>query len=148
MILRIRLKKSYIQIEVKDSSKYLHSISKALLNVKCRDKKEQLLKNIYYLCAKNANYHNPQFFLKLIKSSYKNIVLHVNKDDSLKQYYTLLKSNEKDSLHVIRKRYLKLAKTYHPDRVVHKNSTLVDEYTRKFQHIQQAYEALKFQVAS
>jgi len=146
--LRIRLKKSSVQIEIKDNSRYLDSILKALLNAKCKDTKEQLLKKIYYICAKDVNYHNPQFFLKLIKSSYKSIVLHVDKDESLKQHYTLLKSDEKDSLHVIRKRYLKLAKTYHPDRVIATNSNLVEEYTHKFQKIQRAYEVVKLKSAS
>ena len=141
--MRIRLKKNHIQIEIKDNSKYLNRVSKALLDAKCREKKEQLLKSIYYICAQNVNYHNPQFFSKLIKSSHKNIVLCVKKDESLRQHYIVLKSEEKDSLHTIRKRYLKLAKNYHPDRVSYTNTKLIDEYTTKFQQIQEAYEVLK-----
>ena len=141
--MRIRLKKSSVIIEIQDSSRYLSSVTSALSNAKCRDKKEELLRRIYYICAKKANCHNPQFFRKLIKSSYKNIILQVDRDESIKQHYTLLKSNEKDPLHVIRKRYLKLAKIYHPDRVSYSNVKLVDEYTHKFQKIQRAYEILK-----
>jgi len=146
--LRIRLKKSSVIIEIFENSNYLNSVTSALLNAKCRDKKEELLKNIYYICAKNVNYHNPKFFKKLIKSSHKQIELHVDKNDPLKKHYELLKSDEKDPLHVIRKRYLKLAKTYHPDRVSYSNRSLVEEYTHRFQKIQRAYEILKLQNAS
>jgi DnaJ-class molecular chaperone len=146
--LRIRLKKSSVVIEILESSSYIDSVTSAFLNAKCRDKKEELLKNIYYICAKNVNYHNPQFFKKLIKSSHKHIELRVDRQEPLKQHYKLLKSNEKDSLHVIRKRYLKLAKTYHPDRVSYSDSSLVEEYTNRFQEIQRAYEVLKLKSAS
>ena len=146
--MRIRLKKCSVIIEIPDDSKYIDSIVSAHSSAKCREKKEQLLKNIYYICAKNVNYHNPQFFKKLIKSSHKHIELHVNRQESLKQHYELLKSDEKDSLHVIRKRYIKLAKTYHPDRVSYGNSSLVEEYTYRFQKIQRAYEILKLKRVS
>lgn len=146
--MRIRLKKSSIVIELLESSSYLDSVTSALLNAKCIDKKEKLLKEIYYICARNVDYHNPQFFKKLIKSSHKNIELHVDKKDPLKQHYELLKSDKKDPLHVIRKRYLKLAKTYHPDRVSYCDSSLVEEYTHRFQKIQRAYEVLKLKSAS
>lgn len=146
--MRIRLKKCSIQIEIDENSEYLNYISTAVLNTKCKDKKKELLKEIYYICAKNANYHNPHFFLKLIQSSYKNIVLQINKDESIKKHYLLLKSNEKDSIQVIRKRYLKLAKTYHPDRVIATNANLIEEYTQKFQKIQLAYETVKLKSAS
>jgi DnaJ-domain-containing protein 1 len=131
-----------------DDSRYINSITSALLDAKCIDKKEELLKNIYYICAKKVNYHNPQFLKKLIKSSHKHIELHVDRQEPLKQHYKLLKSDEKDPLHVIRKRYLKLAKTYHPDRVSYCNSSLVEEYTHRFQKIQRAYEILKLKSAS
>ena len=91
---------------------------------------------------------------KLLDSSVKEIridikkSLHVESSDNLKNHYSLLNSSEEDSFIIIRKRYLELAKTYHPDRVVHKNKNLVEEYTTKFQKIQQAYETLKYKTAS
>ena len=146
--MRIRLKESSIVIEILENSDYLDSVTSALIGAKCRNKKEELLKNIYYICAKNVNYHNPQFFKKLIKSSHKNIVLHVDKKDPLKQHYKLLRSDKNDSMQIIRKRYLKLVKTYHPDRVSYSDSSLVEEYTHQFQKIQKAYEILKLKSAS
>ncbi len=146
--MRIRLEKSSVIIEIQDNSKYLKGLSRALLEAKCRDQKLEVLKYIYYICVKNVNYHNPLFFKKLIKSSHKQIELHVDKDETMKQLYRLLKSDEKDPIHVIRKRYLRLAKTYHPDRVSYTDSSLIEEYTHKFQKIQRAYEILKLKRAS
>ena len=154
MILRIRLKDNII-IEIESSSIYLSRISSDLQNIStCKEKKETFLKTVYYLCAKKANSRNPLFLKKLIDSSFKPIqidikdTLHVKVQDTLEKYYHTLNSNEKDSLHVIRKRYLKLAKTYHPDRVICKDSHLVRAYTDKFHQIQKAYEVLKYKIAS
>ena len=153
--MRIRLKNDYIVIEIDSNSYYLSLISSNLESVNNnRLKKEDFLKTVYYLCAKKAKKQNVQFLNKLLNSSAKKIIieikksLHVGVKENLKNHYSLLNSSEKDSLPIIRKRYLELAKTYHPDRVVHKDKNLVEEYTVKFQKIQQAYEILKFKIAS
>ena len=153
--MKIRLTKDYIIIEIDKNSYYLSLISSNLESVNNNQlKKEDFLKTVYYLCAKKAKKQNLQFLNKLINSSYKKIKieikksLHVKTDENLKNHYVLLNSNEKDSVSTIRKRYLKLAKIYHPDRVIHKNKNLVEEYTEKFYKIQQAYEILKFKIAS
>ncbi len=39
--------------------------------------------------------------------------------------------------------YRRLAKMYHPDRVMHKNETIVNLYTKKFQEIHNSYQFLK-----
>lgn len=153
--MRIRLKNDYIVIEIDSNSCYLSLIASNLESVNNNQlKKENFLKTVYYLCAKKAKKQNLEFLNRLLDSSKKEIkidiqkCLHVESVDRLKNHYSLLNSSEKDSLPIIRKRYLKLAKTYHPDRVVHKNKNLVAQYTAKFQKIQQAYEILKYQIAS
>lgn len=153
--MRIRLKNDYIVIEIESNSNYLSLISSNLESVNNNQlKKEDFLKTVYYFCAKKAKTQNLEFLNKLLKSSAKEVKieiiksLHVKTKDNLKNHYTLLNSSEKDSFIIIRKRYLKLAKIYHPDRVVHKDKSLVEEYTTKFQKIQQAYEILKYQTAS
>jgi len=94
----------------------------------------------YYLCAKKQNL---RFLSKLLESPTKTIKIEIKKVvdveplENLKKHYFLLNSSEKDSLPTIRKRYFALAKTYHPDRVVHKNKNLVE-----------AYEVLKYEIAS
>lgn len=55
----------------------------------------------------------------------------------------LLESNIDDEFEIIRKRYLKLAKKYHPDSVFNESKELVDEYTKRFQDIQDAFSIVK-----
>jgi len=43
----------------------------------------------------------------------------------------------------VKSSYRKLAKMYHPDRVMHKNETIVNLYTKKFQEIHNSYQFLK-----
>lgn len=155
LLLRIRLNNDYIVIEIESNSYYLSLISSNLESVNNNQlKKEDFLKTVYYLCAKKARKQNLEFLKRLLDSSTKEIKidikksLHVESKDTLKNHYSLLNSSEKDSLHIIRQRYLKLAKIYHPDRVAHKNKNLVKEYTTKFQKIQRAYETLKYKTAS
>lgn len=153
--MRIRLKNDSIVIEIDSNCYYLSLISSNLESVNNNQlTKENFLKTVYYICAKKAKKQNLEFLNRLLKSSSKRIKidiiksLHVKTRDTLKNHYSLLNSSERDSLTIIRKRYLELAKTYHPDRVVHKNKNLVKEYTKKFQKIQRAYETVKYKTAS
>ncbi|WP_024954051.1 J domain-containing protein [Sulfurospirillum arcachonense] len=145
--MKIKLKSSYIEIEVPKNSKYLDFIYSNLPSKNTpQNKKEEFLKTLYYICVKNVQYQNPNFLKKLLKASSKQIKVDII--EPLKKHYLILNVNENDSLHVIRKRYLKLAKIYHPDKVTCTNKNLVKEYTTKFQKIQKAYEVLKYKIAS
>ena len=55
----------------------------------------------------------------------------------------VLDSQYSDSLDEIKKRYLQLAKEYHPDNVFGKDSMLVERYNQKFRDIQEAYSIIK-----
>lgn len=165
--MRIRVKKNTIVIEISEHSKYFNFVSSNLQNSyhsywdgdtlvvpgkkNETNKKEFFLKTLYYMCVQHVQYQNPTFLKNLILSSHKQIELMVTDRAYEKQkcpyqkYYNLLNSNVKDPLHVIRKKYLNLAKIYHPDKVVNKNN--LKEYTFKFQQIQEAYQALKCKVA-
>lgn len=57
--------------------------------------------------------------------------------------YKVLDSSIYDSFLVVKKRYLRLAKQYHPDNVYGKNQNLISEYAEKFREINQAYEKIK-----
>ncbi|MFK5881881.1 MAG: DnaJ domain-containing protein [Sulfurospirillum sp.] len=61
----------------------------------------------------------------------------------LEDYYNVLGCKKVDSFGVIRERYLKLVKQYHPDRLGISNLSLKSYYNKKFQEIQYAYEMLK-----
>ncbi len=148
-VLKIRLKDEHVIIEIPTYSQHFDTIKHSLEKLKSDiTKKENFLKSIYFLCAKNANYHDIDFYKKLIKASHKDIKIKALSDSSLNQYYTILGVSKDDSMSIVRKKYLKLAKAYHPDNVSYINSSLVKKYTHKFQKIQQAYEILKLQNVS
>lgn len=148
-ILRIRLKNEDVIIEVSRYSQQFEELHRSIINIQSNKlKKELFLKSLYFHCAKKANYHDITFYKKLIGSSYKHIKIKALSSDPLSQYYKLLGVNKNDSIKTVKKRYLKLAKVYHPDKISYANNSLVDEYTRKFQKIQKAYETIKLQNVS
>ena len=65
------------------------------------------------------------------------------KDDN--KYYTILGVSRNDTNEVIRTRYRKLAKEYHPDMIASKG--LPEEFTKlaedKFREIQEAYDVVR-----
>lgn len=61
----------------------------------------------------------------------------------LEEYYGILGCGKLDTFDTIRKRYLKLVKQYHPDRLGSADLSLNRYYRKKFLDIQNAYEMLK-----
>jgi len=109
-------------------------------------KRKEFLTSLYYTCAFSSQTHNVSFLQKLIamhdkpikvvkKETQKIILRPMSK---LEKYYTILEATHTESLQAIRKKYLRLAKIYHPD---HKDTSS----TQKFQQIQEAYETIKAQ---
>lgn len=58
-------------------------------------------------------------------------------------FYTVLECPIGASQDALKKSYKKLAKVYHPDKIVHETPYMVKHYTQKFQLLQEAYEALR-----
>lgn len=59
-------------------------------------------------------------------------------------YYRVLGCSHRTSVNELKSRYKKLAKTYHPDKIIHTDDEKkVLFYTQKFQELQEAYHALK-----
>ncbi len=74
--------------------------------------------------------------IKVVKKGTQKITLrHTN---TLEKHYTILEASQTENLQSIRKKYLRLAKIYHPD---HQDTSS----TEKFQQIQEAYEIIKAQ---
>ena len=69
--------------------------------------------------------------------------IQVYRDDFVTSSYELLKSSPVDTMDVIKKRYIKLVKKFHPDRIYSLDHSRVAEFTEKFQMVQRAYEAIK-----
>ncbi|MBN2896235.1 MAG: J domain-containing protein [Campylobacterales bacterium] len=58
-------------------------------------------------------------------------------------YYTVLECPVGASQDLLKKSYKKLVKVYHPDLVHYEHPEVVNQYTRKFQLLQEAYTALR-----
>ncbi|MEA1917269.1 MAG: DnaJ domain-containing protein [Campylobacterota bacterium] len=61
----------------------------------------------------------------------------------IKGAYDVLESSPDESLKVIKKRYKKLLKKFHPDNVFCEDKSQVELYTQKFQLIQNAYTLIR-----
>jgi len=168
--MKIRLKDACVVIEVFEDSQYIDIVSNNLKKLydhvwhndklvvpydkNQKLKRELILRNIYYLCVNRVQYENPKFLENLMKSSSKQIELIIKsrnmnyKKEEFRKYYILLNSHKNDSLTTIKKKYLKLVKIYHPDRVAMRDEKLIKQYTYKFQQIQEAYDVIKYKKAS
>lgn len=60
----------------------------------------------------------------------------------LARCYSLLESTRNDTADQIKKNYIRLAKTYHPDRVFGQGDDVIALYTSRFQSIQEAYQTV------
>lgn len=64
-------------------------------------------------------------------------------EEQNKKFYTILECPIGASQDALKKSYKKLAKVYHPDKIIHESPHMVNHYTQKFQLLQEAYEALR-----
>lgn len=124
-------------------------INETLINLPTKkemQKRKEFLTTLYYTCAFDSKTHNLAFLQKLIALHDKPIKVTqkgvksplVQKNNTTNEHYKLLEAKEGESLQSIRKKYLRLAKTYHPDHNPH-------AYLEKFQKIQEAYATIKAQ---
>lgn len=124
-------------------------VNETLINLstpKEKEKRKAFLTSLYYTCAFASQTQNLAFLQKLIamhdkpikvvKKGVKKIISY--QTPTLEKYYKILEASQTESLQTIRKKYLRLAKLYHPD---HQDSSC----TRKFQQVQEAYETIKAQ---
>lgn len=63
--------------------------------------------------------------------------------DKMIRYHAIFELPMGSKPHDLKKRYLKLARQYHPDRVSTKSPEVVNHYTEKFKLLQEAYDALR-----
>lgn len=61
----------------------------------------------------------------------------------IKNCYEVLESNFKDDFEVVKKRYLRLVKKYHPDKVHGENENIILEHMQKFRKVNEAYNRIK-----
>ena len=88
--------------------------------------------------SRKVHYHYMGDFLRTLFCSDKTEKIHHDK------YYAVLGCPQNASKDELRSSYKQLAKTYHPDQVIHLNDQgKIGHFTRKFQQVQEAYQALK-----
>jgi len=63
--------------------------------------------------------------------------------DEKVKFYTALECPVGASKEILKRNYRKLAKVYHPDKIIHEEPHMINYYTQKFQTIQEAYTKLK-----
>ena len=86
------------------------------------------------------------FFMQNLYSEYGQFQYEDHSDDEIDEmlhYYTVLECPVGSSQDALKRSYKKLVKIYHPDKVHCESPATVDRYTRKFQLLQEAYEALR-----
>ncbi|PHQ65818.1 MAG: molecular chaperone DnaJ [Sulfurimonas sp.] len=74
--------------------------------------------------------------------SFGDLCKNQNNDENM-HLYTVLECPVGASQDALKKSYKKLAKVYHPDKIVHESPNMVRHYTQKFQLLQEAYTALR-----
>lgn len=91
-------------------------------------------------------YRYDEYFMSRLYGQYQGWGQSNDAVDRLIRYYAIFElpvgstpKNPQD----LKKRYLQLAKRYHPDRIQSDNPEVINTYTQKFQLLQEAYDALK-----
>ena len=74
--------------------------------------------------------------------SFGDLCKNQNEDENMR-LYTVLECPVGASQDALKKSYKKLAKVYHPDKIVHESPNMIKHYTQKFQLLQEAYTALR-----
>lgn len=168
--MRLRLSADCITVDLSEnSSHFLHVsdtlskkfsksfwVNETLINLPTQKeikKRKEFLTSLYYTCAFASQTQNLAFLQKLIALHDKPIKVIqkeakfplLPKCHTTNEHYKILEANEGESLQSIRKKYLRLAKTYHPDHNRQKSETNTPSYTEKFQKIQEAYATIKSQ---
>jgi hypothetical protein len=163
--MKLHLRADCITIHVaENSSHYLH-VSHVLTHILGRsfwvnetlinfvtphncEKRQAFLTALYYSCAHRSKTHDASFLERLLLASQKPIRLV--KKRLIRPFkevpidpYGLLNAKKTESLASIRKKYLTLAKLFHPDAVAQEDETSVKASTTKFQLIHEAYESIK-----
>lgn len=163
--MRLHVNPHCITIHIPEDSSHLNHVNQALshhfgkafwinetlINLPSSQQMQErkaFLTSLYYACARDSNSHSALFLQKLIALHDRPIKVVQKKSKKqpigieLEEEYRLLGVKPHERFETIRKKYLLLAKQYHPDTLEAslKNKPL---YKQKFQDIQEAYERIK-----
>lgn len=166
--MKLHLSSEFISIHIEENSPYYAHIKHTLTQLIGRsfwiqetlinfnhdqqhEKRRAFLHSLYNICAVMSQTHNASFLQKLILKAEKPIRLikkrsqtySSNTIHSKENHYTLLGAHEHESLAIIRKKYLRLAKQFHPDQHISHSEDTARNHAKKFQQIHEAYQLIK-----
>jgi len=119
-------------------------ISLHVNTVEEKERLKKLLANLHFFRIKVTHIFNKQEMASFVKTP---DTKEKRLQNPLQKAHTILGSFPEDDASMLKKRYKKLAKKYHPDKVDIQDNKNVVLYTQKFQNILQAYEILLEQVS-
>jgi len=129
--------KTYLQTKITILPNYLS------INIEKQEEKDlfnKFIKTKNIIGIPHKHIYNSNEMEKFL--NFKQEEKYIDKVSPLENAYLVLGMSSKDNATAIKKRYKILAKKFHPDVVLFKNKNNVDEYTKKFQDILQAYETI------
>lgn len=91
----------------------------------------------------HINYRYDNDFMSKLYGQFSGWSFNSDEMDRLVRYHAIFELPIGSKPHDLKKRYLQLAKKYHPDSVSTKSPEVVNRYTEKFKLLQEAYDALR-----
>ncbi len=91
----------------------------------------------------HINYAYDDDFMSKLYGQFSGWSFNSDELDKMIRYHAIFELPMGSKLEDLKKRYLKLARRYHPDRVSTQSPEIVNKYTEKFKLLQEAYDALK-----
>ncbi|HEX5710707.1 MAG TPA: J domain-containing protein [Sulfuricurvum sp.] len=89
------------------------------------------------------NYTYDDDFMSKLYGQFSGWSFNSDEMDKMIRYHAIFELPMGSKPHDLKKRYIQLAKKYHPDRVSRQSPEIVNKYTEKFKLLQEAYDALK-----
>jgi len=141
-----------------DNSEIINKLNKILKNN--NEKKIQMLAFLFNLAFIDGEFSKAEeeiiefisYHLHVSKEDYENIkskfeqsFSNIKNESTIEDAYKTLNASKEDSLDVIKKKYRKLVKEYHPDivKAQGKDNSYIQQATEKVQIINAAYELIK-----
>lgn len=133
------LKQQFSSLVVSSTENSLH-IDVSTVQAKSRLEKTLNRREVLHF---SLQYEYDDEFMSQLYGNYRRWGFGSETIDKMIRYHAIFDLPVGSSTEDLKKRYRQLAKRYHPDRVQSKRPESVHKYTRKFQLLQEAYEALR-----
>lgn len=136
----MRYLKQSLSSLITSSTTHQIEINTASLGAKSRLEKALNRREVLHY---HINYLYDDDFMSKLYGHFNGFGFNGEEMDKIIRYHAIFELPIGSKPEDLKKRYLKLARRYHPDRVSMKSPQVVNKYTEKFQLLQEAYRALK-----